>query len=76
MTFQPDIGYLTAREAASELGLSPVTVRRAFREGHLTGIRIGRHEGWSVIFVDPASLASYREHHLGKIGRPKRPVDA
>lgn len=75
MTLSTNGDYLTAREAATALGLSPVTVRRAFREGYLTGVRIGRSEGWSVIFIDPASLDSYREHHLGRVGRPRKEVE-
>ena len=36
---------VTVREAAESLGLSPVTVRKAFREGKLSGTRIG-HGRW------------------------------
>lgn len=61
----------TAREAAQDLGLSPITVRRAFREGRLSGERVG-DERWSVIFVSRESIQEYREKHLGRRGRRKR----
>lgn len=65
-TAAPDM--LTVREVAKSLGLKPVTVRRAYREGRLTGRRYGSETGWSFLMIDPQSVETYRTRHLGRRG--------
>ena len=58
---------MTTAEASEALGISPITVRRAFREGRLTGRRIG-----PLILVTRSSVERYRRLHLGRMGRIAR----
>ena len=60
--------FMSTRDAAMSLGLSVVTIRRAFREGRLTGVRLGSSEGWSYLMIDTDSIERYRQLHLGKRG--------
>lgn len=64
-------GLMTTGEVARDTGLSPVTVRRLFREGRLTGQRIVDGH-WTVIFIDPSSVEDYRRTSLGRRGGPRR----
>jgi hypothetical protein len=57
---------LTIHEAAASLGLRPVTIRRAWREGRLTGSK-GPGKT-SPILIDQSSVETYRRLHLGKRG--------
>lgn len=62
-----DDAQFTVDQAAEVLGLSPITVRRAFREGRLAGSRVpNRRE----IRITGASIDHYRRVHLGRPGRP------
>jgi hypothetical protein len=57
---------LTVYLAAEELGLSPVTIRRAWREGRLKGSKgPGRTH---PILITRQSVEDYRRLHLGKPG--------
>ena len=71
-TYQParttDLSDLvTVRDAARRLGLSPVTIRRAVREGRLRSRRIGAGK-WTVILVESVSIEEYRDTYLGRRG--------
>jgi len=72
MTTLMALGDLSVHEAAESLGLSPVTVRKALREGRLRGRRIMERPGWSILVVDEASVEEYRRVHLGRHGKPSR----
>lgn len=62
---------MLVREAAESLGLSPITIRRAYREGRLRG----RKEG-GIILIDRPSVGVYRASHLGRRGRRQRPKES
>lgn len=60
MTATTPLPFLTLRQAADELGLSPSTLRTQIAAGSLRATKAGRD--W---LVAPREVARYREHHLG-----------
>ena len=58
---------MTTNEAATLLGLQPVTIRAAIKAGTLRATKRGRD--WHIT---PAAVEAYRASSLGKPGRPKR----
>ena len=63
---QERLGLITAHEAAEELRIHRVTVDRLLREGKLTGVKLANR--W---LIDQSSLDNFRQHYIGKKGRPK-----
>jgi excisionase family DNA binding protein len=59
---------MTTKEAATALGLKPVTIRAAIANGSLKATKRGRD--WHIT---PAAVEAYRADSLGKPGRPKKP---
>jgi excisionase family DNA binding protein len=57
-------GYLTLKEAATEAGLSPVTLRIQIRNGRIKAIKVGRD--W---FVTRAELRAYIKSVAWRVGR-------
>ena len=57
---------MTTKEAATALGLKPVTIRAAIANGSLKATKRGRD--WHIT---SAAVAAYRKGSLGKPGRPK-----
>lgn len=55
---------MTTTEAATLLGLSPITVRRAIANGTLRARKVGRD--WHIT---PAAVERYRRDSLGQPGR-------
>lgn len=55
---------MTTNDAATALGLSPFTIRRAIHNGTLRASKRGRD--WHIT---PAAVAEYRATSLGKPGR-------
>lgn len=56
---------MTVTEASEQLGVQPITVRKAIERGKLRATKHGTQ--W---WITPASLAAYRDRSLGKPGRP------
>ncbi|HMQ04882.1 MAG TPA: helix-turn-helix domain-containing protein [Pyrinomonadaceae bacterium] len=56
---------LSTREAAQELGISPIRVRQLIQEGKLKASRVGRD--YVIEEKDLAAVQTY-----GKPGRPKK----
>ena len=63
---QKQLGFVTAYEAAKELGVHPKTVGRLVRQGKLLGVKLANR--W---LIEQSTLEAFREHYTGKEGRPK-----
>lgn len=62
--------YLTLSETATELGLSPSTLRHQAQAGRLRAILIGK-----TYVVSVREVERYRDEHQGRSGRPRHATD-
>jgi excisionase family DNA binding protein len=65
----PINGYLTMREAAEELGVTPDTLRFAVRRGLITPTRV--HNRMNLVTRE--QVERYRREHLGQQGKRPQP---
>jgi DNA-binding transcriptional MerR regulator len=64
--------FLTMREAAKELGITPDAVRFAVRRGLITPTRV--HARMNVVTRE--QVEAYRRDHLGQRGKRKQSTEA
>jgi len=60
-------GVMSLKQAATELGITPDTLRQQIKAEKLTATKLGRD--W---FVTPAEVERYRVEHLDTHGYSKR----
>ena len=61
--------FLTMREAAEELGVTPDALRFAVRRGLITPTRVSRR----MNLITREQVEAYRRDHLGQRGKRKKP---
>ncbi len=67
-TMTPERTLFTTAEVALMLGLSPYAIKSAIRRGTLESVLASPH----VRLISQAAIDTYRQEHLGHVGRPAR----